>query len=254
MVNQWSNAQWTITTNKGTILDATGMDSAENRLKIPVPEMIFGSSEITIAHSSGWTLSFKALDALDLVDKTGEKSNLQVAYSEEWRKSRQNNSHGHDVSKIHRPFDWTYSTTYQGTENKPRLKTDNNATLPIDRLKAIKPILLYDEVLLYEDELGDNGLVNYTGKIRVMESELLILVRMYLRVDGVVFRTRDTRVFVDFEKDEVIRNYQEKEALFEKVKKKAAMTSIDFTQLLRDPNWIDTVLPVVKSETSRCEL
>lgn len=59
-----------------------------NKLGITPPEMIFGDNFVTIEHAaSGWGISFNAFDALDRVDKSGEKR-LQVAYSKEWQKSR----------------------------------------------------------------------------------------------------------------------------------------------------------------------
>lgn len=255
MSKSWNNAQWSVKTNKGTILDAASMTAAEERLQIPVPEMIFGSSEITVEHSSGWKLTFNGLDALDLVNKTGDKESLlQVAYSEEWRKSREHNSHGHDVSKIHRPFDWTYSTTYKGTETPLNLHDSQDACIPFDKLKVLKPIVLFDEVPLFEDELGDNGMVTYTGKVRVMEDDMLILARMYLRVDDVVFRIRDTRVYIDFQTNHVVRSYIEKEDTFKNVKKRLPLGSIDHTQHLRDPVWIDSVLPTTKASCDECTL
>ena len=38
----------------------------------------------------------------------------------------------------------------------------------IERLRQPEPILFYDEVILYEDELADNGLAQLTAKVRVM--------------------------------------------------------------------------------------
>jgi type 2A phosphatase activator TIP41 len=60
---------------------------------------------------------------------------------------------------------------------------------------------------LYEDELADNGISLYTIKIRVMPSRLLLLARFFLRLDDVIFRIRDTRVYVEFETGEVLRDY-----------------------------------------------
>lgn len=39
-----------------------------------------------------------------------------------------------------------------------------------------------------------------------------------MRLDNVLIRLRDTRVYVDFEKKEVIREYQSKECEYEKVR------------------------------------
>jgi type 2A phosphatase activator TIP41 len=73
--------------------------------------------------------------------------------------------------------------------------------------------------VLYESELDDNGISSLTVKLRVMEQRMLLLCRLFMRVDGVLVRVRDTRVYVDFARDEVIREYTAKETSFDQVKK-----------------------------------
>lgn len=64
------------------------IDIMSQKLRIPVPEMIFGDNMVSVEHlASGWRLEFNAYDALDRVDKTG-KNMLKVAYSKEWSSSR----------------------------------------------------------------------------------------------------------------------------------------------------------------------
>ena len=46
-----------------------------------------------------------------------------------------------------------------------------------------------------------------------------MLCRLFMRLDGVLVRIRDTRVYVDFGTDVVTREYTAKEASFEDVKK-----------------------------------
>jgi type 2A phosphatase activator TIP41 len=58
-----------------------------------------------------------------------------------------------------------------------------------------------------------------------MEQRMLLLCRLYMRLDGVVVRVRDTRVYVDFEKEVVIRDYTAREDVFENVKKVGARSS-----------------------------
>ncbi|RJE16365.1 hypothetical protein PHISCL_11298, partial [Aspergillus sclerotialis] len=56
-------------------------------------------------------------------------------------------------------------------------------------------------------------------KIRVMPERLLLLVRFFMRLDHVLFRVRDTRVYIDFDTREVIREYQAKELDYETVQR-----------------------------------
>jgi type 2A phosphatase activator TIP41 len=90
--------------------------------------------------------------------------------------------------------------------------------MPIELLKRPDPILFFDEVVLYEDELADNGIAMLSCKIRVMPGRLLLLSRFFMRLDNVLIRLRDTRVYVDFETREVIREYLSKECEYEKVR------------------------------------
>ena len=77
-----------IMTQKLPILKAEPIEDMTKKLRITPPEMIFGDNFVSIEHEkSGWKIVFNAFDALDRVDKTGEKM-LEVAYSKEWQRSR----------------------------------------------------------------------------------------------------------------------------------------------------------------------
>jgi type 2A phosphatase activator TIP41 len=91
--------------------------------------------------------------------------------------------------------------------------------IPIALLKRPDPILFFEEVVLYESELDDNGISVLTCKLRVMPDRMLLLCRLYMRLDDVLVRLRDTRIYVDFNTEKVTRDYTEKEDTFEAVKK-----------------------------------
>ena len=88
----------------------------------------------------------------------------------------------------------------------------------MDKLRLPDPILFYDEVDLYEDELGDNGMSLLSLKLRVMPERLLVLSRFFLRLDDVIFRVRDTRVYVEFATGAVMRDYCVMEEKYAKIK------------------------------------
>ena len=88
----------------------------------------------------------------------------------------------------------------------------------MDKLRRPDPILFFDEVDLYEDELGDNGMSLLSIKVRVMPARLLLLSRFFLRLDDVIFRVRDTRIYVEFETGEVMRDYCVMESTYSKLK------------------------------------
>lgn len=79
-----------ITVRSLPILKAGPIEEMTKNLGITPPEMIFGDNLARIEHiPSGWNIEFNTYDALDRVDKTGEKM-LKVSYSKEWQQNRYN--------------------------------------------------------------------------------------------------------------------------------------------------------------------
>ena len=230
-------------TRKLPILKAGPIEEMTNKLGIAPPEMIFGDNLVAIEHSlSGWGIRFDAFDALDRVDKTGEKR-LKVAYSKEWQQSREDS---HDIKEVVKPFDWSYSTDFKGTLSPTSPPFSACSTpIPIELLKRPDPILFFDDVMLYEDELADNGIAMLSCKIRVMPARLLLLCRFFMRLDNVLVRLRDTRVYIDFDKKEVIREYSAKEEEYDKVREILASRRDDVAAQMREPNKINDLLPIV---------
>ncbi|KAK4123290.1 TIP41-domain-containing protein [Parathielavia appendiculata] len=243
-----------ITSRKLPILKAGPIEAMSSRLGIPLPEMIFGDNLVSVTHpSSGWSISFGAEGALDTVDKTGEGGMLRVAYAREWSSSREKTSAG--ISEVVRPFDWSYSAAYKGDEVKAgdgrgleERQGGEGEGIPVELLKRRDPILFADEVVLYESELDDNGISVMSVKVRVMEQRMLLLCRLFMRLDGVVVRVRDTRVYVDFTKEMVVREYAAREDKFDNVKRNLYMSGMmpdAITIALRDSNQVANLLPVV---------
>ncbi len=133
------------------------------------------------------------------------------------RKVREKKHEG--ITEVVKPFDWSYSTDYTGTLRSPSPPFEVTATpIPLELLRRPDPILFFDEVVLYEDEMADNGITMYSCKVRVMPDRLLLLCRFFMRLDNVLLRIRDTRVYVDFGTGEVIREYVAKEEKYEAVR------------------------------------
>ncbi|KAJ9142896.1 TIP41-domain-containing protein [Coniochaeta hoffmannii] len=256
-----TQGHFTVLARKLPISKAGPISAMESRLGIPIPEMIFGDNLVSITHNpSGWSVSFAAEPALDLVNKTGEDM-IQVAHAKDWTSSRENSS-AVGIREVVRPFDWTYSTSYRGTEERGSgggkgLVESPDRQIPLELLKRRDPILFFDEVVLFESELDDNGISLVSVKLRVMEHRMLLLCRQFMRVDGVLVRVRDTRVYVDFVRDEVIREYTAKEDKFENVRRGLMMSGLGpdaVTVALRDANQIAGLLPVVEQRVESVEL
>lgn len=86
---------------------------------------------------------------------------------------------------VQKPFDWTYTTLHPGStstsdsstgEHPPewRPTPPTHPGIPLASLARTDiPILFFDEVPLFEDELGDNGIANATVRVvsRVIHSQ-----------------------------------------------------------------------------------
>ena len=66
--------------------------------------------------------------------------------------------------------------------------------------------------------MADNGITMLSCKIRVMPARLLLLCRFFMRLDNVLFRIRDTRLYVEFDTGEVAREYIAMEEGYESVR------------------------------------
>lgn len=71
--------------------------------------------------------------------------------------------------------------------------------------------------MLYESELDDNGISIFSVKVRVMPERMLLLCRLFMRLDNVLFRIRDTRIYIDFKKCKVTKEYTATEEKFKTV-------------------------------------
>lgn len=253
------NSVWRVTTRKQPILKAEPIEALSNDIGIPIPEMIFGDNYISVQHlKSGWSVSFNARDALDRVSKT-EEGMLQVAVAEEWKKER---SHQEEVKQVVKPFDWSYSTDYKGTafkaeksvEHEWKQSSQQKDPVRTDLLSRQDPIQFFDAVDLYEDELADNGIALFNIKVRMMPERLLLLARFFLRLDGVIIRIRDTRIYVEHSTNKVIRQYTAKEEKYDVVAEKLKSMRENVPEAFRDANKLAQLLPTIEDTTDVFEV
>jgi len=113
-------------------------------------------------------------------------------------------------------YDWTFSSPYAGTiilppckqratkekdiNNRKQWQSLDQSHIPFHLLQdTTQPILLFDDIHLYEDDLHDNGDVSLNIKVRVMPKCWYILQRLYVRVDYVCVKCREVRYFCLFD-------------------------------------------------------
>lgn len=205
---------WKILSKKCPILNMQSVEQWEKMLETShLPEMVFGDSSLELVHkASGIHISFNAFDALCGWKREGLPP-VEVPAAAKW-KFRSKPS-----QEVILDYDYTFTTPYCGSETIEHSNNGENTKMKdglkleweecgdrIDlvALQARDPILFYDEVVLYEDELSDNGVSLLTVKVRVMPKCWFLLLRYWLRVDGVLMRLRDTRMHSNFHNDDSV--------------------------------------------------
>ncbi|KAG6861861.1 hypothetical protein C0995_011158 [Termitomyces sp. Mi166 len=262
---------WFITASTNPISNASECDVLHASLGIPLPEMTFGRNLLTLEHRpSGWKYSFTTDGALRNV-RNGElqqgDGGVKVGYADKWLQSRTGPSSTLPMPPTvqAKPYDWTYTTAYIGHETSDapsqgpiaswtQADPDNPShAIPMAELTRPDPILFYAEIPLFEDELHDNGSSNLLVRIRVMPTCIFILSRFTLRVDNVLFRTFDTRIYHSFTSQPplIIRETSGWEAPYDRVKRH--LPKRDDLTPLTDPTFIARILTSLPTEASQKE-
>ena len=213
--------------------------------------MTFLDNTLILNYNNNFQLKFSTANAL--LSCLNKKNDIKVSAAKIWDKT---DSIDKTISIKEENFDWTYTTDYlcsiilnqslskannvnipsgliietfnqDNNDNKEEEEEEvinlkilsSNETLPYELLKSQDdPILLYDEIDLYEDELHDNGISKLSLKIRVMPTYYFILMRFFLRVDNVLIKIIDTRIFHMYNTNYILFNQQHHSATFEQLK------------------------------------
>ena len=180
---------WKISTVESHILTKEQGESFVNGLNLPhLPDMVFSQNVLTIK-KNGESIIFSPYDALKHVND--HEDLVHVAGSKEWLEARKESAHLHNIVQ---PYDWTFTpTNYKGTTPAAVKVSPTTERIDYEKLKQREKILFYKDIVLYEDELDDNGCSKLSIKIRVMPSGFFCLQRFYLRVDNTLIRVIDTR-------------------------------------------------------------
>ncbi|PPR02654.1 hypothetical protein CVT24_002137 [Panaeolus cyanescens] len=281
---------WHITASTNPISNAAQCDQFQAALGIPLPEMTFGNNYLTLHHQpSNWKYSFSAYNALKAV-KAGQleegDGSVKVGYAE---KTTPASNLPMPKTVAAKPYDWTFTTVYPGHQSpdapgsaddddgsedpesteskapsdpksyvekewKPADLDNPSNGIPLAELSRPDPILFYAEIPLFEDELHDNGASSLLVRIRVMPTCFFILSRFTLRVDNVLFRTYDTRIYHSFASPDpkiLVRERSAWEAPYSVVKQFLPKRN-DLTPLT-DPTFIAKVLTELPKHISQRE-
>ena len=200
---------WTITSQQGHIATDVKAEKFKDELGIlSIPEQWYDSNFLELKHeASGIQFIFKGEDALRAW-RAHQLTAVHVAASEQWTHSRKSEMEAHNAKQLE--YDWTFTTDYCGTVLSDKQQQEESSS-PVSCWEATSnqmdrtlltnrdPILFFEDLILYESELEDNGLSSLSVKIRVMPRCWFVLLRFFLRVDGVMVRLRETRLFCHFD-------------------------------------------------------
>ncbi|XP_071725102.1 TIP41-like protein [Rutidosis leptorrhynchoides] len=257
---------WEIESRRGSILNSSSVLQWEQKLKTShLPEMVFGENSLILKHvSSGAKIHFNALDAL-IGWKHKSLPPVEVPAAAQWK------FRSKPFQQVILDYDYTFTTPYSGSETI-EIDTEKGTSgklsdgscnliweyckeqIDVVSLASKEPILYYDEVVLYEDELADNGVSLLTVKVRVMPSSWFLLLRFWLRVDGVLMRLRDTRMHCIFKSKEnpvILRECCWREASFQALNAKGYPAD---SAAYSDPSIISQKLPVVMHKSQKLKL
>ena len=179
-------------------------------------------------------------------------------------------------------WDWTFSSDYCGSISNNGVSNESvtltglvtaggkeiidclpctESGINYDMLRnRTDPILFYDEVLLYQDDLEDCGEVTFDVKLRVMPSCWFILSRMFLRVDHVMIRLVESRHFHQFGTKEVSLDVTLKECAIGEAKPQgnsstAGLPHVNIpTALQRDGNRLSQMAPTLSQRYFKLQL
>ncbi|KAJ8904347.1 hypothetical protein NDN08_000868 [Rhodosorus marinus] len=213
---------WQFRVEKGPIGSSEETDSLSSKLNMKLPGMVFTKNvveldaKLTTPSESKESVFFKmSIDPVGALRGIGKNDpRIQVKAAKHWDARRAHE----DVQVIKAETDWTFSSTYMGDIVSGISSIEENTTrgINIEKLKRRDiPVLYFNEAVLYEDELDDNGTSCYNVRLRVSEGFFLLLARFWLRVDGVVGRLYETRYYYEFGTDAIVRDWKRQESFLQ---------------------------------------
>lgn len=248
-VNDFESDDWRFEFQKSIISASYEIDNVQSQLNLQsVPDVIFGSNECKLIYKpTGFTMSFNPQDSLrycnyeflknnyfeytydhEITDKImGTNvipSEIQLKFAEHWKNKDLSEI---DVKVLDKLSDTFYSTPYKGTVTSCKLQ-NTTEDINIANLTEKNTIVFSDMVHLWEDELDDNGLTLLEFRFRSMKDCFFGLLRHYIRVDDVLIRIYDTRIYHEYGKDYILREFSVRENTYDELKNKNFMFNSEF--------------------------
>ena len=116
-------------------------------------------------------MEFNALEALKTVRNS--KLDIQVSCASEWQETRP----AQLLEEKVKPFDWTFSSDYQGTLNDDIRVEETTDKLDIFKLMTKEKIHFYHDLTLFEDELHDHGIAS--SSVKIVSKDFMLFLTYY---------------------------------------------------------------------------
>eukprot|EP00980_Cylindrotheca_fusiformis_P029976 scaffold24130_cov142-Cylindrotheca_fusiformis.AAC.6 len=220
---------------------------SSGRRKLALPEMVFPAAHVVLQSSSSSpsnhdvTITWNAMSALSEWSQAHQQipmgdgmehrgvSVLQASAASVWKRHQKNHadddhSNKQTINSTEFHYDWTYSTPFCGSvvglleDQEQEWKPLDASGMPMHLLKDQSvPILYFDQIVFMEDDLHDNGLMQYSAKLRVMPTCAYVLSRLFVRIDQVLIRVRECRFLVAFETRKLYRDISWRECTWDQL-------------------------------------
>ncbi|KAI3380762.1 hypothetical protein SNEBB_003258 [Seison nebaliae] len=251
---QWG--KWRIRSSKGVMANEDEIEEIKKSVQVDtLPEMLFNKNSLHLTYEKDeynrFVLSFNVIDALKSLKGKLVKTNVAVHGSDKWRNSRAQYFLQQNIDENENDDDWTFASDYTGSleedENFSFEETDER--IDYENLRIREKIHYEESLILYEDELGDQGISECDVRIRCMPTGFLILLRVFLRVDNVYIRSLETRYRYRTNNNILMKEVTERENFVDELNESDADTNMTKN--------VDRIIPrlkLIKLQTFKIKL
>ena len=265
LLTKYSHKGWDFFSHAENMMNSTDLDlliknKEENKLFINhLPEIFYGFNRLFLINKSkNFCYEFNPLQMLSLTNYNIRNKLLQekeIYYIPSQAKSQYSKSGDEDIKNEE---DWSFSSPYMGhitsidktvmSKYYPEIKETKKFIIEKSNIKfpetKIENVLNYNQIHFFEDELGDIGFSEGKIGFGVMNECFIGLMRCYLRVDNMVIRNIDTKIYHKFGDKFIIRNFFIKEKTYDELKNNGFHFS---NQWNLSPNQSEIVSPFLGS-------
>ena len=259
LLTKYSHKGWDFYNHSENMMSSKDLDSLiknkeENKLYINhLPEIFYGLNRLFLINKSkNFCYEFNPIQMLSLTNENIRKKLLkekEIYYIPSPAKSQYSKP-----NDIKNEEDWSFSSPYMGHISSikdnimikyyPEIKETKKFKIEKSKIKfpetKVENVLNYNKIQFFEDELGDIGFSEGKIGFGVMNDFFLGLMRCYLRVDNMLVRNIDTKIYHKFGDNYIIRNFLVKEKNYDEL----TNNGFNFTnQWNLSPNQSDMVAP-----------